>query len=369
MEQVKIKGNKMSKMNPAFMMPKLIVILVSLFFTLPASGREQPPAMVKTVKAIEGTRAAHAQMTGTLYFEKTSRVSPEEAGRVTVVNFSEGDRVAKGDILVRMDSQILETELALQKARLAQADIRIEKTKLNLNRHTLLFQKDVATKSGYDDLRLTHEEMKQERIALSRQVDILKIRLSKYIVKAPFDGIVLTKETEAGEWVQPGSLLCKLGALDALYAQVPVAEHLAGFTRTNDRLNLTLNAFNKEISGVVEGIRPMADPKTKNISLKLRLNYNGPMAVNMSVTVVVPVAPKRRLILLPRDALVQPRGKDTVYAIKENKAMALPVKVLYSNGDQIGVSAQGLKAGMVVVTQGNERLKPGQTVMIQGAIK
>jgi len=248
-------------------------------------------------------------------------VSPEEAGKVTTVNFKEGDRVNKGNILVRMDSRILQTELALQKARLAQAEIRIKKTKLNLNRHTRLLEKNVATESGYDDLRLTLEEQKQERNALSRQVDILNIRLSKFVVKAPFDGIVLEKSVEVGEWIQPGTLLCRLGAVDSLYAKIPLAEHIFGFTRPGDRLDLTLNALNRKLTGLVRGIGPVADPKTKNITLKLSLDYDATMetAVNMSVAAMVPVSEKRALILLPRDALVQNRGNDMVYTIKEKK--------------------------------------------------
>ncbi|WDP89963.1 MAG: efflux RND transporter periplasmic adaptor subunit [Desulfobacter sp.] len=355
----------------------IMTTLALLFFPAAAMAAEQHPAMVKTATAVEQEQATRAKMTGTLYFERTSRVSPEEAGRAIQVNFMEGDRVSKGDILIRLDSRILQTELALQKARLAQAEIRIKKTKLNLDRYTELYRKDVATESGYDDLRLTLEEQQQERTALWQQAEILKIRLSKFIVTAPFDGIVLEKTAEVGEWVQPGTLLCRLGAVDSLFAEIPVAEHLMGFTREKERLEVTLNAFNRKISGIVEGIRPTADPKTKNVSLKIRLDYNESLsasmkksiAENLSVTAMVPVSEPQKLIILPRDALVQQRGRDMIYTIIDNKAQPLPVDVRYSLGDRIGVAAQGLAPGMAVVIEGNERLRPDQPVMIQGRPK
>lgn len=324
----------------------------------------QPPALVRVETAVRASAAGTTDLIGTLYFERISRVSPEEAARVTRVTFREGDRIRKGDVLIRLDSRILEKELALKKARLAQADIRARKTKRNLDRQTHLFKKNIAPESAYDDQRFDHEDRRQESIALSREIDILAIRLAKHVVKAPFDGIILEKQVEVGEWVRPGDQLCMLGAEDALFVQVPVAENLIRFTQAGDTLPVTLNAFNRNLDGVVEGIRPQADPKTKNISLKLRLEYKGPVAVNMSASVAVPVSGKKELVMIPRDALVQFQGMDMVFVADNGKARSLPVQVVYSSGARVGVSADGITPGMAVVTQGNERLQPGQPLQI-----
>ena len=351
----------------------LLLICLFFFFLVQAEDKpsdqareqSQPPALVRVTQAVQGSAAGTTDLIGTLYFERTSRVSPEEAARITSVTFREGDRVKKGDILIRMDSRILEKELALQKAKLVQAEIRIENAKRNLDRQTQLFKKDVATEASYDDLRFSHKERVQEHIALSREVDILTIRLAKHVVKAPFDGIILEKQAEVGEWIQPSSVLCVLGATDALYVQVPVAEHLIRISKTGDELPVTLNAFDTKLNGTLEGIRPEADPRTKNISLKLRLDYTGPVAVNMSATVAVPVSEKKDLIILPRDALVQVMGTDMVYTVTDNTAQSMPVEIVYSRGARIGVASPALKPGMTVVTEGNERLRPGQPVTIQ----
>ncbi len=348
------------------MKSKLLTILLIFLTAVPVLAQDQRPALVRVAKAVIGNQAGTASMIGTLYFERASLVSPEEAARVTQVNFKSGSRVKKGEILVRMDSRILEQELALQKAKLAQVNIRMKKTKLNLDRYSQLFKKEIATESDYDDIRLTYEEQHQERIAITRQVDILTLRLSKHTIRAPFDGIILDKQVEIGEWVGPGSVLCNLGAIDALFARVPVAEHLIRFTQTGDLLPVRINAFEKDITGIVEGLDPMADPKTKNISLKLRLDYSGPVAVNMSVTVQVPISKKKELVLLPRDALVQFQGQDMVYMVKENAAVPANIEVVYASGDKIGITPGAVSPGTTVVTQGNERLKPGQPVMVQG---
>ncbi len=344
-----------------------IILFVFLFvLTSSVSGREPMPAQVKVATAEAGMASNTSDMTGTLYFDRTSRVSPEVAARITSVTFREGDRIRKGDVLARLDSRILEKEIALEKARMAAIEVRIAHTKLNLERLTQLRKNNTVTEASFDEARFSYDELTQERIAIARQVDILEIRKAKHLITAPFDGIILEKHAERGEWVVPGSPICLLGDLDALYVQVPMAERLIGYSKAGDRLPVSLNAFEKEITGIVKGIRPQADPRTKNVSLKIKVDYTGPVAENMSARVQVPVSIQQPMVMMPRDALVQVRGTDTVYTIKEGKAVGIPVKKIYSGADRIGVLPNGLSGGMTVVVEGNERLAPNQPVMVQG---
>lgn len=354
------KDSKVSAMKyPVFI---IFSILVTALSAIAQEGG--PPARVQTAAVRQEMKAATAEMTGTLYFERTSRVSPEVSSRITAVTFREGDRMQKGDVLIRLDTEILEKELALERARLAQVKIRLEKSKLNLDRQTRLLQSNATPESVYDDQRFGHAELLQEQIILARQVDILAIRMAKHVVTAPFDGIVLEKTADVGEWVGPGSSLCLLGAGDGIYVQVPVAEHLIRFITPGDTMAVFSHALNREFTAVMDGIRPTADTRTKNISLRLKIDYSGPVARNMSVRVSVPVSEKQQLFIIPRDAVVQVMGQDMVYSVKEGKAVAHPVTLVYAGGDEIGVTGQGLAPGMPVVTQGNERLRPGQAVAV-----
>lgn len=134
------KDSKVSAMKyPVFI---IFSILVTALSAIAQEGG--PPARVQTVAVRQEMKAATAEMTGTLYFERTSRVSPEVSSRITAVTFREGDRMQKGDVLIRLDTEILEKELALERARLAQVKIRLEKSKLNLDRQTRLFQSNAT---------------------------------------------------------------------------------------------------------------------------------------------------------------------------------------------------------------------------------
>lgn len=345
---------------------RLLLIILLLFMSVPGQASEMPAAIVKTAEAFETTMASTTDIVGTLYFERVSKVAAEEGARVMNVNFREGDRVKSGQVLVRLDTRILKQQLALEEARLRQVELRIDNAKRNLDRMTHLFKNNAVTESAWDDLRFRHEELLQEKIVLNRQLEILRIRQEKSIIRAPFNGLVLDKNVETGAWVGPGSVLCMLAASDELYVQVPVAEELVRFTRKGDQLDVLLNAFGKKLSGTMEGIRPTADQRTKNISLKLKINYDGPVAENMSAIVQVPVSNPGTVLLVPRDAVIQFRGIDMVYVIKEKKAVNLPVKIIHAKGDQVGIEAEGLSPGTHVIVDGNERLRPGQAVETGG---
>ena len=110
----------------------------------------------------------------------------------------------------------------------------------------------------------------------------------------------------------------------------------------------------------------MADPRTKNVMLKIRLPQMEIVAENMSATVYVPVSKRKRLKLVPRDALVNFQGKDLIYTVKEGKAAPLPIHIVAFVGEFAALDNKEIPKGMTVVVDGNERLRPGQPVQIIG---
>ncbi|NOQ46123.1 MAG: hypothetical protein GQ559_05560 [Desulfobulbaceae bacterium] len=84
----------------------------------------------------------------------------------------------------------------------------------------------------------------------------------------------------------------------------------------------------------------------------------------MSATVHLPTSAKKNLSILPRDALIKFQGKDFVYTIKEGKAAILPVNVVTFLGDRVAADNPYFVPGMPVIVEGNERLRPDQTVII-----
>ncbi len=338
----------------------LLVGCVSVFAQGP------PPAKVVVSKVTQEEIADNQSVIGILYYERVSDVSTEVAGLVEVVEVSQGDHVKKGDILIRLNTEILDREISLTKTRMEQIDLRIENTRKNYARLEKLFKEQGVSEKDYDDALYTFHDAEKERQATEDTLQKLLIQKRKSVIKAPFEGIVLSKDVDSGAWVQQGKQLVRIGSSNDLYVRAPIAETLLQYVKMDEQVPVIINAYNKEIQGSVVDIDPVADVKTKNVFLKIKIPPLPLVAQNMSATVFVPSSPKRKLSILQRAALIKFQGKDFIYTVKEGKAAILPVHIVSYMGEKIGVDNPYIVPGMVVVTEGNERLRPDQAVVVTG---
>ncbi len=351
-------------------MKTTIVSLIGLLVCIAplVSAQEQPPAKVRVVKVTEKPAAEQAGLIGMLYFDRVSRISTQVAGQVQKVHFREGDLVNKGDVLIHINTDFLDKDVALAEAKLQTLDVRIQKNQKNLERYEQLFKKEAASEIDYDNLFYAHQELIKEREELESSLSKIKLMRSKCVIPAPFTGIILEKTADVGDWVIQGRMLYRIGSANDLFAKVPVAEDLIQFIHKGDKMEVVINAYDTELSGEAAGILPVADQKTKNVFLKVRLgnirDISVPVAENMSVTVYVAVGEQKNLKIIPRDALVKQQGKDFVYIVKEGKAAILPVTIVSYMGTEVGVNDPSIQPGMSVVVDGNERLKPDQPVEV-----
>ena len=136
------------------------------------------------------------------------------------------------------------------------------------------------------------------------------------------------------------------------------------FIHAGDSVFLSLDAVGREFNGAIKQIAPIADIATKTFQVKISIPYFQSAIQNMSASVHVPVSDQMKLRMLKRDALIRYQGKDLVYTVKEGKAAVLPVNIVVYDGEYLGVDNPYIVAGMPVVIDGNDRLKPDQQVEI-----
>jgi len=138
------------------------------------------------------------------------------------------------------------------------------------------------------------------------------------------------------------------------------------FISPGDKVRVIINAYNKEMTGIVDNLSPIADAKTKNVFIKIRIPMLTKVVQNMSATVFISTGISQKLAMIPRDALFKSQGNDFVYTIKENKAVQLPVNIVTYLGNLIGADNKHFTEGMSVIVEGNERLRPDQSLVIVG---
>jgi membrane fusion protein (multidrug efflux system) len=325
-----------------------------------------PPAKVVLGEVVTEEVSTTHSVTGVIYYERVSDISTEVVGLVEEVNVNQGDHVKKGDPLVRLNTEILEREIALTKTRIEQIVLRIKNTEKNFKRLDRLYKSSGVSEKDLDDALYSYQDARKEKQAIEDTLAKLLIQQRRSVIKAPFNGIVLNKNVDSGAWVQQGKLLVSIGSSSDLFVRAPIAENLLRFMQLGEQVQVVLNAFNLQIEGTVIGIDPVADLKTKNIFLKIKIPPMELVAQNMSANVFVPSSDKRQLSVFSRAALIKFQGKDFVYTVKEDKASILPVNIVSYLGKKVAVDNPYIVPGLPVVIEGNERLRPDQPVIIAG---
>ena len=345
---------------------KWIAIITLLTFPTLANAEApaQPPARVVTSKVLQKTIAKSLYVTGTLQFDRLSALSPEVSGQIKTVHILEGDLVKKGAPLFELNLDFIENEIATVKKQIAQGEIRLAKAQKDLSRYETLFSQKAASEQEYDNMRLSMEDFAIQKDTLDEKLKLALLKKEKSIIRAPFAGVVLRKEADEGNWVSPGSPICLLGSMDDIYVKVPMAENLLTFSKKGESVDVTITALGITTQGVITGFIPVADPTTKNVFVKVKLPKMETAVLNMSATVSMPAGEKQAMVLVPRDAFVTFNGQTMVYAIEEGKATPLPIKVLTYVDGAAGIAPGPVTAGMDVITDGNDRLRPGQAVTV-----
>ncbi len=347
-------------------MRSLFLFFILFSFVTPLYAQEQPPASVVITKVNSEKVSQTQSVIGIVYYDRISEVSTEVTGLVQTVLAQKGSHVRQGDALVRLDTEMLDNEIALKKTHIAQNDLLLKNTGKNFKRLETLYKESGVSEKDYDDALFTFQNARLEKQARQEELANLLIKKKRSVIRAPFDGIILTKDVDSGAWVQQGKQLVSIGSSKDLFVRAPIGERLLPYLKKGQQVSVTLNAFEKQVQGVAEDIDPVADVTTKTVFVKIRIPSQEIIAANMSATVHLPASNEKELCILPRAALVKFQGKDFIYTVKDDKAAILPVNVVAFMGEKIGVSTGPLMPGMVVVIEGNERLRPDQAVRVTG---
>ena len=349
-------------------------------------------------------------------------LSTDVEGLVEEIAFDEGDRVQAGQVLVRLrDSQksielriaqarlttakgllteykngsrpediaVAEADVAQAEALLADAEGDLERI-LGLAKDKIASAKEVsaakalaASRKAELSAKIANRDrvrkgpraeliMRSEAQVAERQAEVDRIQdeLSKMHVKAPFRGAIVEKKVEKGRYVRRGDALLTLVQLDPIQIAISLPERLLSHVQRGQKIGFRLDGLpGQHFEAEIHRIIPRADPLARTIPVKLRLpNADHRILPGMVARAEVPSSDGKPGMVLPWDALIRsPRGM-LVYRVVDGKAVPVPVTITARKGDRIQVAGK-LAEGDLVVTRGNERLRPGAAVQVveQGA--
>lgn len=340
--------------------PRLNVLLLVL---LPAVAMaQQGPAPVVVLEAKEQVLAPVTWFPGSVISRNDSRLAAEERGRLVEVA-EVGAQVGTGEVVARIDDSLLHQELTETKTEVTRELARLEYYERDVTRLEKLATGNNVAQNQLDEALSNRSVTRSELAAARARVALTQERLRRFVVRAPFNGVITERLMQTGEWAETGKPVVRLVDSESVEVQVWVPVNSLEFVRVGSELPLQSNP--RSTTGSVRAIVPVGDDRSRLYELRLSIAVRG-WPAGQTLRVAVPTANPRTVIAIHRDALVLRRSGTTVYRIlPDNSAEAVVVETGIAAGELIEVS--GIKAGDRVVTRGGERLRPGQMVQITNA--
>jgi len=332
---------------------------------------------------------------GYVVARRRATVSSKVTGKVLDVLLEEGHPVREGQILAHLDDSQPRASLALAEAQLAAAQkgmaedqAKLSQAKLTLQRREALLKEKVVGQAEVDDAR-SNVESTEARIAFSqqqigvsqRQVDLQKTMLADMVVRAPFSGIVISKDAQPGEMISPvsaGGGFTRTGIgtivdMSSLEVEVDVNETYINRVQANQKVVATLDAYQDwQIPSHVITTIPSADRQKATVKVRIGFDKLDPrilpdMGVKVAFLRDEPAAGQpapRPGVMVPKAAVRSLDGRSIVFVVKEDRVERRAVSVGLDDKDQIEVTS-GVTAGERVVVDGPPTLKDGDKVKVQ----
>jgi len=320
---------------------------------------------------------------GRLVASVRSQIASRIAGVVQTVAVRVGDRIKRGQVLVQIDTTLAEIEKrsAMAARKVAEAGVAVAQAKLKLAKQTFERQSKLQgstafSRSRFEDLR---QAMAQARSELAQaeasvgntaaQIARADYTLAHAVITAPFDGVVIARSAQPGQYVQLGSTIAILLDTSNLEIDADVPTSLVSGLRPGQKIQAHFDE-GPETVAIVRAVVPVDNVSTRTRSVRFRVDLShlsdAFVATGKTLTLAVPASASRKVLTVSKDALVQAGPGWMVFVAVDNKAEPRPIGIGQSVSDRIEVTS-GLKAGELVVVRGNERLRPGQPLKIRRA--
>lgn len=301
------------------------------------------PAAVDVVKVAAAKLHEDVNAAGTIRSNEAVMIRPEVAGRITRLNFGDGQAVKKGQVLVAFDSTVNQAEVQQAKAEL---DI----AKANFNRN------DELARQKFISIRARDESASNVQV-LEAKLALAQARLSKLEIRAPFSGIVGIRNVSVGDYVKDGADLVNLEDISSVKVDFRVPEKFADRVRKGQELEVVVDALpGKPFRAQVDAIDPQVDSSGRSALLRGRIeNPQGRLKPGMFARVRLILAERANALVVPEEAIVPQGSKAAVWKVVDGKAVRTEVKTGMRREAKVEI-LEGLQLGDTVVTAGQMRL-------------
>lgn len=343
------------------MIKKVLLVLAVISCSLFAKGG---PALVNVASLEKGKINPLTEFTGTVKFENSSVLASETNGLVEKIYFEVGKKVKKGETLLKIDSSILDAQIKSAQAAVNTAKVELKNSKNDYNRYLALVQKKSIAQKTFDDMQLAYELAKQKLISSEAKLQELKIQKNKKLVKAPYDGVIVSKEINLNEWVNSGSKIANIVNTNNIEMMFNLPLGYVDELSKTKTYKIVLP--NMSVDAKLYAAIPSGDKLTRTFPVRFKAVVKDKFIFDgAQAKIKLAKEIKKDALIINRDAVIKRFGQDVIFAINEESiANMIPVQIIGFDGLKAGIKAQGLQEGMKIVVKGNERVFPKQPVKV-----
>ncbi len=326
--------------------------------TLIAAGAaaKVPPESISSAVVHEEKWQGLIHAVGTVAAVQGVTVTPEIAGAVREIAFESGATVAKGDLLVRLDTSSEEAQL---RAIEAQVDL----ARINADRARTLQADKTMSQADLDQAEATLKQYQAN-------ADNIRATIAKKTIRAPFAGKLGLRLVNLGEFVDLGKPIVSLQALSPVYAEFSLPQQELARIKTGMRVNLVSDTYpSNRFEGTLTAINPDLDDVTRSVRVQATFeNREQLLRPGMFARVEVLLPEEQSVTVIPATSILSAPYGDSVFVIEPatNSAGGLVVRQQFVQvggvrGDFISVES-GLKPGEKIVSAGQFKLRNGMAV-------
>ncbi len=290
-------------------------------------------------------------LSGSLEANEEIDIRSEVSGIVESINFEEGSKVSKGQVLFRVNN--IELRAQLSKVKTAQ-----QLASENQRRAKLLLEKQAISQEEFDVSNADFESAKAESQLIAAQ-------LSKTTVRAPFSGTIGLRSISTGTYVTPATTIAKLVNTSQLKITFSIPEKYASQMKVGSTLTFTTSDSKEESQATIYAIEPQVDIATRTLRMRaIADNKEGKLYPGTFANVLLPLETVNDALLVPTESLIPIQNGKVIFVSKDGKAKQIEVETGTRTDSMVRILS-GIKAGDTILTSGVMSLKNGTSVKVR----
>jgi RND family efflux transporter MFP subunit len=331
-----------------------------------AAGPAPEPGVAVTTAAVAyGEIRQHISVPGSLAALRESEIGPEVAGRIAAVYVSDGERVAAGAPLFRIDPEPYEAAVRQARAGLDLARAERAQIEADLARARDLREKEVVSAQQVERLETQLAVARARESQAAEALHMAELDLRRTTVRAPYAGAVVRRLADEGTTAlrTPQTIVIVLQETHELEGRATIPEAYLAAVAVGDRAEIAVEGHPEPIATTISAVGDAVDPATRTYEVKMRVpNPEHLLKAGVFAAVAIHPQPRGGALLVPREAIRTEEGRTRVLAVRDGHAVAVPVELGVVSPESAEVLA-GIEAGeRVIVGEEAQTIAPGMAV-------